>query len=134
MFTKTLMVSALAGAALACSVSTASARPADEVPPPPSSIAVSAADEYQDLRSPDAADAARGATVVQDLRAPDTRDAAAGYDPPVIQTVADDGSPSGFDVVSGALGAAAGIGLAILAVVLSGGLTGRLPRRHAART
>jgi hypothetical protein len=52
-----------------------------DVAPPPSSIAVSAADEYQDLRSPDAKDAAREAGTVsgpgQDLRSPDATDAAA---------------------------------------------------------
>jgi hypothetical protein len=48
-----------------------------DVAPPPSSIAASAADEYQDLRSPDAKDAARDATAGQDLRSPDAVDAAA---------------------------------------------------------
>jgi hypothetical protein len=47
------------------------------VAPPPSSIAASAADEYQDLRSPDAKDAARVAEAGQDLRSPDAVDAAA---------------------------------------------------------
>lgn len=49
--------------------------------PPPSSIARSAGDEYQDLRSPDARDAARDVastpTPGQDLRSPDATDAAA---------------------------------------------------------
>jgi hypothetical protein len=52
-----------------------------EVAPPPSSIAASAADGYQDLRSPDARDAARDVastpTPGQDLRSPDATDAAA---------------------------------------------------------
>jgi hypothetical protein len=52
---------------------------------PPSSIAASAADEYQDLRSPDARDAAVAAQqstqtgfTSRDLRSPDARDAARG--------------------------------------------------------
>jgi hypothetical protein len=48
-----------------------------DIAPPPSSMAASAADEYQDLRSPDAKDAARDATAGQDLRSPDAVDAAA---------------------------------------------------------
>jgi hypothetical protein len=46
--------------------------------PPPSSIAASAADQYQDLRSPDTRDAARAAITrgYLDLRSPDARDAA----------------------------------------------------------
>jgi hypothetical protein len=55
--------------------------PDGDVAPPPSSIAASAADGYQDLRSPDARDAARdtGSTPEpgQDLRSPDATDAAA---------------------------------------------------------
>jgi hypothetical protein len=55
------------------------AMPAESVPPPPSSIAQSAGEAYDDLRSPDARDAALEATraeVAQDLRSPDARDAA----------------------------------------------------------
>jgi hypothetical protein len=52
-----------------------------DVAPPPSSIAASDADGYQDLRSPDARDAARDAGSTpepgQDLRSPDATDAAA---------------------------------------------------------
>jgi hypothetical protein len=50
-----------------------------DVAPPPSSIAASAADEYQDLRSPDTRDAAAAsaANESQDLRSPDAVDAAA---------------------------------------------------------
>jgi hypothetical protein len=56
-------------------------QPASDQPlPPPSSIAQSAGQAYQDLRSPDARDAAVQATetpqVAQDLRSPDARDAA----------------------------------------------------------
>ncbi len=92
---KTRLATALAGAALASAlvVSGASAHYGQQtdnpeyVPPPPSSIAVSAAEEYQDLRSPDAIDAAREAgdepeaSTSQDMRMPDTRDAAEGYQP-----------------------------------------------------
>jgi hypothetical protein len=49
------------------------------VPPPPSSIAISAGAAYDDLRSPDARDAALQSAetqVAQDLRSPDARDAA----------------------------------------------------------
>ena len=124
MSSKKMLVSALATAAFAWPAA-APASPADQgPPPPPSSIAISAADEYEQLR------ASTGAA--QDLRSPDTRDQAAGYAPTLQQTAADDGdvSPGGFDAVSGALGAAAGIGLAIAAVALAGGLAGmRSPRR-----
>ena len=48
-----------------------------DVAPPPPSLAASAADEYQDLRSPDAKDAAAAAEAGQDLRSPDAADAAA---------------------------------------------------------
>ena len=125
MFSKKAMVTALATAALVCPAA-APALPADQVPPPPSSIAVSAADEYSQLRDP-----ARGA---KDLRSPDTRDQATGYAPTVRDTVGDDVSASGFDVVSGALGLAAGIALATAAVALAGLAGTRLPRRHTARS
>jgi hypothetical protein len=51
-----------------------------DVAPPPSSIAASAGNEYQDLRSPDAKDAAlqaQSSQQGQDLRSPDAADAAA---------------------------------------------------------
>jgi hypothetical protein len=50
----------------------------DQPVPPPSSIAQSAGQAYQDLRSPDARDAGQVAEtpqVAQDLRSPDARDA-----------------------------------------------------------
>jgi hypothetical protein len=57
----------------------------------------------------------------QDLRAPDTRDAAEGYQPELPQQpVADEPSePSGFDLVSAAIGAVAAgaIGLVLMAAV-----------------
>ena len=125
MFSKKVMVTALATAALVWPA-TAPARPSDQgPPPPPSSIAVSAADEYAQLR------ASTGGA--QELGSPDTRDQATGSAPTVQETVGDDVSAGGFDAVSGALGLAAGLGLAIAAVALAGGLAGpRLPRRHAA--
>ena len=116
------------------------------VPPPPSSIAVSAAKEYailracadqdesstvasapnaprQDLRSPDARDAAEGRYLGmsrprQDLRSPDTRDTAS----PHVATVRDSPAvePAGFDWASAALGAVAGTGLMLLALALAG--------------
>jgi hypothetical protein len=99
-----LTVAALAGP------TTALARPADQVPPPPSSIAASAADEYEELR-------------------------AAGADAPTSPDIGEDVASGGFDAVSGALGAAAGIVLAITAVALAGGLTRVRPaRHHAARS
>ena len=65
-------------------------------PPPPSSIAVSAADQYQDLRSPDARDAGQSAQtqVAQDLRSPDARDAKTE---PVTQVAQDLRSPDARD-------------------------------------
>jgi hypothetical protein len=129
MLSKKWLVSTLAVATLACPA-TAAARTPDDVPPPPSLMAASAAKEYEQLRAPDEA------TLSQDLRSPDTRDAANGYAPPAaVEDIAtDDGSPTGFDVVSGGIGAAVGIGLAIAAVLLSGAAGGRHPRRHVART
>ena len=126
MFSKRMMVTALATAALV-SPAAAPARPADQGPPPPSSIAVSAKDEYAKLRA--------SSGVAQDMRSPDTRDQATGYASTMQETLGDDVSVGGFDAVSGALGLAAGIGLAITAVALAGGLAGtRLPRRHAAHS
>lgn len=146
---KTRLATALAGAALASAlvVSGASAHYGQQtdspayVPPPPSSIAVSAAEEYQDLRSPDAVDAARAAgdppeatspsgpypvaKDYQDLRAPDTRDLAEGYQPELPQQpVADE--PSGFDFVSAAIGA---IAAGAVALVLMAALGLRRPPR-----
>ena len=98
----TKLVTALVGLALAIAAPAAYAMPADplgapgatqQVPdvPPPSSIAVSAADEYEVLRAPDA---------------------------PVTGTaVADEpSSPSGFDWLSAAIGALAVAGIALATV------------------
>jgi hypothetical protein len=134
---KTRLATALAGAALASAlvVSGASADPhaidaynRTAAPPPPSSIAASAEEEYQDLRSPDAVDAARaagdplGVAGPQDLRSPDTRDAADGYAPQVEpQPVADEPSePSGFDLVSAAIGAVAAGALSLMLMAILG--------------
>jgi hypothetical protein len=93
------LATALAGAALASALAVSGASSSygsvgspgaggpPEVAPPPSSIAVSAAEEYQDLRSP-ATDA---------------------------QAVADEPSdPAGFDLASAAIGAAAAGGLSLV--------------------
>jgi hypothetical protein len=129
---KTRLATALAGAALASAlvVSGASAHYGQQtdnpeyVPPPPSSIAVSAAEEYQDLRSPDTRDLADGYAPgsSQDLRAPDTRDAAEGYQPELPQQpVADEPSePSGFDWVSAAIGAIAAGALSLVLIATLG--------------
>jgi hypothetical protein len=99
------LTTAVAGAALASAlaVSGASANYASvgspgagdppEVAPPPSSIAVSAAEEYQDLRSPETA----------------------------AQAVADEPSePTGFDPVSAAIGAVAAGGLSLVLMATLG--------------
>ena len=97
MISKTL-VTGLLGVALAISAPAASAMPMDpngapgttmevpQVPPPPSSIAVSAADEYEVLRAP------AGST----------------------QVASEPASPSGFDWVSAAIGAVAAAGIALV--------------------
>lgn len=121
------------------------------VPPPPSSIAASAADEYQDLRSPDARDAAlaseQGSSPsslpAQDLRSPDARDAAAGrgsFNSPevtVVKLAQPSASPDGgLDWGDAGIGAAALLGLLLLA--LGGTLAvmhrRQSPRRQAATT
>ena len=126
---KTRLATALAGAALASAMAVSGASASngyqpESVPPPPSSIAVSAADEYQDLRSPDTRDLAEGYApgTAQDLRSPDTRDLAEGYQPELpTQPVADEPSePSGFDFVSAAIGAIAAGGVALLLMVALG--------------
>jgi len=111
---KKVFATALAAAALASglAVSGASAHYGNEspeaVPPPPSLMAASAAEEYEQLRSQ-----------YQDLRSPDTRDQADGYAPTLASqpAAAAAAAPSdGFDVPSAAIGAAAGAGLVILAL------------------
>jgi hypothetical protein len=70
--------------------------PDQPVPPPPSSIAQSSSQQYQDLRSPDARDAGRVAEtqVAQDLRSPDAKDAKTE---PVTQVAQDLRSPDARD-------------------------------------
>jgi hypothetical protein len=95
------------------------------VPPPPSSIAASAADEYQDLRSPDARDAAAGRG---SFNSPEVT---------VVKLAQPSASPDGgLDWGDAGIGAAALLGLLLL------GLGGTLavmhrrqgPRRQAATT
>jgi hypothetical protein len=118
---KRVTATALAGAAIACALCapTASARPIEAfvpgsagdiadgrtVPPPPSSIAVPAAEEYGDLRSPGPSESR-----------------------PVVD---EPSSPEGFDLPSAAIGAATGAGLLIM-VLAAGSLVRRRPltRRH----
>jgi hypothetical protein len=90
-------------------------------------MAASAAEEYEQLR-------AQG----QDLRMPDTRDAAEGYAPALDAAQPNDAQPkhapsepSGFDLVSAAIGAAAAAGLAVLLVAF-GGVGRRAARRQGA--
>jgi hypothetical protein len=132
MFSKKVMIATVTTAALVWPAA-APARLPDQVPSPPSWTAASAGDAYEQVRSAAATDG------VQDLRSPDTRDQASGYAPVSPDSGGDVTSGNhvasgGFDAVSGALGAAAGISLAIAAVALAGGLAGvRRPRHHAAR-
>ena len=115
---KRVVATALAGATMASAMgaTAASARPVEQflpgepagsvdpqsVPPPPSSIAASAGEAYEELRSPD--------------------------QPPAQPTV---GEPTGFDVPSAAIGAATAAGLVILLLAAGGFLRrGQLTRRH----
>ena len=75
-------------------VTTAVTREAPDVPPPPSSIATSAAEEYEELRAPK--------TVAS-------------------QPVADEPSaPGGFDWVSATIGAVAAAGVAVISMAALG--------------
>jgi hypothetical protein len=73
----------------------------DQPAPPPSSIAESAGQAYQDLRSPDARDAKTEPVnqVAQDLRSPDARDAKTE---PVTQVAQDLRSPDARDAAQAA--------------------------------
>jgi hypothetical protein len=75
-----------------------------------------AASAQQDLRSPDARDAAERAAHTQDLRMPDTRDFAEGrgLDRAAVVEFVDVPKADGFDWADAALGAATGIGLALV--------------------
>lgn len=90
-FTRTIVTALVAGAALA---------PA-------------AAAQQQDLRLPDTRDAAKRTQPRQDLRLPDTQDAAAGRTAPVVEIVRVD-RPDGFDWTDATVGAAGGLGLALM--------------------
>ena len=142
------LTTALAAAALASSMAVSGAHahhgsqsPGEqEVPPPASSIAASAGEQYQDLRSPDAADAARVADKpsevappassiaasagedYQALRSAGAGDLASARPAPAQQPVADE--PSGFDPVSAVIGA---IAAAALSLVLMATLSTRRP-------
>jgi hypothetical protein len=78
-----------------------------------------AAAAQQDLRSPDARDAARPDPPAWDMRSPDARDAAEGRGietvPRVEVVEVPVAQPSGFDAGDAALGAGAGLGLALIA-------------------
>jgi uncharacterized protein HemX len=107
-FGRTRVAAALVGAVLALTVIA-----------PGSAVA-------QDMRTPDARDPGEQASPSEDRRSPDARDVALESEP-----VADEpSSPGGFDLVSAAIGAAAGTGLLIvLAAFLGiGGLAGHAPR------
>jgi len=99
---KKRLTTALAAAALSSALAVSGAHahhgsqsvPPPEVAPPASSIAASAGEEYQDLRSAGLAEVARPAATQQ---------------PGVSE-------PSGFDLASAAIGAAVAAGLSILLV------------------
>jgi hypothetical protein len=139
--TKTRVAGALIGAAIAFTaiapgasaaqdLRTADARDAAEQPAPADAPG---ATTYSDLRTPDARGSGQATSPTDDRRSPDARDIPA----PTLeaQPIADaQPSPRGFDVVSAAIGAAAGTGLLlVLAAFLAiGGLTGR-PRHGTLR-
>jgi len=143
---KRVVATALAGAAIASAIGTtaaaesrlqgpagaeAGAGGSQSVPPPPSSIAASARDAYEELRRPDgppppSSIAAPAGRAYEQLRAPAQPAAEPAADP---QPVADE--PTGFDLPSAAIGAATGAGL-VIALLAVGGLVRRRPliRRH----
>jgi hypothetical protein len=89
------------------------------VPPPPSSIAASAADEYQDLRSPDARDAAAGRG---SFNSPEVT---------VVKVAQPSASPDGgLDWGDAGIGAAALLGLLLLGL---GGTLAVIHRRQGLR-
>ena len=99
------LAGAIAGVAVASAIAApAAGAPGDEVPPPPSSIAMSAGAQYEELR--------------------DTGDRAPVAAQPALDEPA---AASGFDWQSAGIGAAAGAGLLlVLAAFLTvGGLAGR---------
>jgi hypothetical protein len=87
--------------------------------PVPSALA-----QTQDFRSPDAIDASQGrypgvTRLHQDVRSPDARGADTHYAPAVMESPI--AQPTGFDWESAAIGAAAGIGLMVVALALAFG-------------
>jgi len=91
-------------------------------PPPSSSLAATAAQSYNDLRSPDARDAALAAEtqVAQDLRSPDARDAGRVSAPAQPQVVEIRDAPeNGFDWGDAGIGAAGILALLAIATALT---------------
>lgn len=93
----TALTGAIIGSAIGAGAVSAAAEASRSVPPPPSSIAAPAGDAYEDLRAPEQ---------------------------PTAQPVATE--PSGFDMPSAAIGAAAGAGVVIV-LLAAGGLIRRRP-------
>jgi hypothetical protein len=106
---KKRLATAVAGAALASALAVSGASAdygpeptsSPEVPPPPSSIAVSAAEQYEDLRSPGTGDQADGSR-------------------PAPQVADEPSEPAGFDLVSAAIGAVAAGGLSLVTMATLG--------------
>ena len=132
---KRAMATALAGASIASATGAATVAAMPDVPPPPSSIAAPAGEDYAELRStgyvapPQSSLAAPAGKEYEDLRA-----AAQPANPPSqeSQPVVDEASPqAGFDLPSAAIGAAVG-GALVIALVAAAGLVRRRPltRRH----
>jgi hypothetical protein len=104
-----------------------------DVPPPPSSIAASAGEAYDDLRSPDARDAGTVAKTeeYQDLRSPDARDAGR-ESPPVQQPIVEirEVPANGFDWGDAGIGAAGILAMVTIAAGLTLMVSGRRRRRE----
>jgi hypothetical protein len=136
-FSRTRVAGALIGAAIALTVVGPGSAAAQDMRTPD---AVDAAEPaaptdargvttYPDVRTPDARDSGQEASPSEDRRSPDARDfpAPTFESQPVSQAPS---SPGGFDLLSAAIGAAAGTGLLLVltAFLTIGGLSGR--RRH----
>ena len=141
---KKRLATALAAAALASALAVSGAHAhygsqsqgSQEVPPPASSIAASAGEEYQALRGPDTNDSSRVAPPAssiaasageeyQDLRSAGSGEPAGSRPTLAQQPVVDE--PSGFDLVSAAIGAvaAAALSLVLMATLITRRPTGR---------
>ena len=112
-----------------------------DVQPPPSSMAASAAEEYQDLRMPDTRDAAAASAASDDQRpyvlqrdygSPDAVDAARDLPPVQIPApvLASAEPASGFDWGDAGFGAAGMLALLSIAAGSALLLTGRKRRNH----